>query len=97
MRLFPYRVDTKGRMKPTMIDPVSRVAFVLAIPSKHAKYTAKALEALINSITSIKNNQKYSLAILLDNGSKFKREFDVLIEQKGLTHYWTYFKRLDIF
>ena len=129
MRLFPYRVDTKGRVnlrkkasnkkrKPknlkiepfglwavdtiqrvsngirryilTMIDPVSRVAFAIAIPSKHAKHTAKALEALIDGIAAAKKRQKHTLAILSDNGSEFKKEFDVLIEQKGLTHYWTY-------
>ncbi len=129
MRLFPYRVDSKGRVKPkkrasnkkrkpknlktkpfglwavdtiqrvsngirryilTMIDPVSRIAFAIAIPSKHAKHTAYALEALIDGITSIKNRQKHTLAILSDNGSEFKKEFDALIEQKGLTHYWTY-------
>ncbi len=129
MRLFPYRIDTKGRVKPrkrasnkkrkpknlktkpfglwavdtiqrvsngirryilTMIDPVSRIAFAIAIPSKHAKHTAYALEALIDGITSIKNRQKHTLAILSDNGSEFKKEFDALIEQKGLTHYWTY-------
>jgi len=129
MRLFPYRIDTKGRVKPrkrasnkkrkpknlktkpfglwavdtiqrvsngirryilTMIDPVSRIAFAIAIPSKHAKHTAYALEALIDGITSIKNRQKHTLAILSDNDSEFKKEFDALIEQKGLTHYWTY-------
>ena len=129
MRLFPYRVDTKGRVKPkkrvsnkkrkpknlktqpfglwavdtiqrvsngirryilTMIDPVSRIAFALAIPSKHAKHTAKALEALIDGITSVQKRQQHTLAILSDNGSEFKKEFDTLIEQKSLTHYWTY-------
>jgi len=129
MRMFPYRIDSKGRVKPkkrasnkkrkpkglktnpfqlwavdtiqivwsgikryilTMVDPTSRVAFAVAIPSKHAKHTAKALEALIDGISSIKLYQKSSLAILSDNGSEFKKEFDALIEQKGLTHYWTY-------
>ena len=73
-----------------MIDPISRVAFAVAIPSKHAKHTAKALEALIDGIAAAKKRQKHTLAILSDNGSEFKKEFDVLIEQKGLTHYWTY-------
>ncbi|WP_187648704.1 integrase core domain-containing protein [Nitrosophilus labii] len=74
----------------TMIDPVSRVAFAVAIPSKRAKHTAFALEALIDGITSIKNKQKYSLAILSDNGSEFKKEFDALLQQKNFIHYWTY-------
>jgi len=29
-------------------------------------------------------------AILSDNGSEFKKEFDSLLKEKGLTHYWTY-------
>ncbi|BAF69839.1 integrase core domain-containing protein [Nitratiruptor sp. SB155-2] len=72
----------------TMIDPLTRIAFAVAIPSKRAKHTAYALEALIDGITSIKHKRK--LAILSDNGSEFKKEFDALLEQKGLTHYWTY-------
>ncbi|BAF69598.1 hypothetical protein NIS_0484 [Nitratiruptor sp. SB155-2] len=71
-----------------MIDPLTRIAFAVAIPSKRAKHTAYALEALIDGITSIKHKRK--LAILSDNGSEFKKEFDALLEQKGLTHYWTY-------
>ena len=128
MRLFPCRIDTKGRVKPkkrerknrkpknlktkpfelwavdtiqrvsngikryilTMVDPTIRVAFAVAIPSKHAKHTACALEALIDGIATAKKRQKRSLAILSDNGSEFKKEFDALIEQKGLTHYWTH-------
>jgi len=129
MRMFPYRVDSKGRVKPkkrsakktrkpknlktrpfelwavdtieivsngikryilTMIDPLTRIAFAIAIPSKHAKHTAYALEALIEGITAIKTNQKHKLAILSDNGSEFKKEFDALLQQKELTHYWTY-------
>jgi len=31
----------------TMVDPVSRVAFAVAIPSKRAKYTAEGLRALV--------------------------------------------------
>ena len=73
-----------------MIDPVTRIAFAIAIPSKHTKHTAKALEALIEGISSIKLYKSSSLAILSDNGSEFKKEFDALLHKKGLTHYWTY-------
>lgn len=129
MRMFPYRVDFKGRVKPkkkerknrkpknlktkpfelwavdtiqivsqgikryilTMIDPTTRIAFAVAIASKKAKDTVIGLEALIDGITSIKHQQKkHTLAILSDNGSEFKKEFDALLEQKGFTHYWTY-------
>jgi transposase InsO family protein len=127
MRLFPQRIDSKGRVKPkkkeiknrkpknlktepmhmwavdtiqrvtagmrryimTMIDPNSRIAFAVAIPTKHTKHTAKVLEALIDGVTdNVDINKKFS--ILSDNGSEFKKEFDALLEQKQLTHYWTY-------
>ena len=127
MRLFPQRIDSKGRIKPkkkemknrkpkslktapmhlwavdtiqrvtagirryimTMIDPNSRIAFAVAIPTKHTKYTAKVLEALIDGVTDNMNiNDKFS--ILSDNGSEFKKDFDALLQEKQLTHYWTY-------
>lgn len=71
-----------------MIDPNSRIAFAVAIPSKHTKYTAKVLEALIDGVSINDIQDKFS--ILSDNGSEFKKEFDALLEKKQLTHYWTY-------
>ena len=127
MRLFPQRIDSKGRVKPkkkevknrkpkglksapmhlwavdtiqrvtagmrryimTMIDPNTRIAFAVAIPTKHTKHTAKVLEALIDGVTNNRDlNDKFS--ILSDNGSEFKKDFDALLDQKQLTHYWTY-------
>jgi transposase InsO family protein len=127
MRLFPSRIDSKGRTKikkrefknrkpkdlkadpmhlwavdtiqrvslgvkryiMTMIDPNSRIAFAVAIPSKHTKYTAIVLDALIDGLSSNENiNDKF--AILSDNGSEFKKDFDKLLQDKDLTHYWTY-------
>jgi transposase len=35
----------------TMIDPNSRIAFAVAIPSEHSKHTAKILEALIDGLS----------------------------------------------
>ena len=72
----------------TMIDPTSRIAFAVAIPSKHTKHTAKVLEALIDGVTITNTQNKFS--ILSDNGSEFKKEFDAVLEKKQLTHYWTY-------
>jgi transposase InsO family protein len=73
----------------TMIDPNTRIAFAVAIPTKHTKHTAKVLEALIDGVTNNRDvNDKFS--ILSDNGSEFKKDFDALLEQKQLTHYWTY-------
>jgi transposase InsO family protein/transposase len=126
MRLFPSRIDSKGRTKAkkrefknrkpkdlktdpmhlwavdtiqrvslgirryimTMIDPNSRIAFAVAIPSKHTKYTAKVLDALIGGLTIDNTSDKF--AILSDNGSEFKKDFDKLLKDKQPTHYWTY-------
>ena len=76
----------------TMVDPNSRIAFAVAIPTKHTKYTAKVLEALIDGLTGkIEINAKTKqFAILSDNGSEFMKEFEALLQEKGLTHYWTY-------
>ena len=72
----------------TMIDPNTRIAFAIAIPTKHTYYTAKVLEALIDGL--YEPNLKDKFAILSDNGSEFKKDFDKLLEEKQLTHYWTY-------
>ena len=74
----------------TMIDPNSRIAFAVAIPSKHAKNTAKALEALIDGLSYNADESRCKYSILSDNGSEFKKEFDGLLKEKKLTHYWTY-------
>jgi len=75
-----------------LVDPNSRIAFAVAIPTKHTKHTAKVLEALIDGLTgAIKLNTKpKQFAILSDNGSEFMKEFEALLQAKGLTHYWTY-------
>ena len=76
----------------TLVDPNSRIAFAVAIPSKHSKHTAKVLEALIDGLTgtiNLNSNPK-EFAILSDNGSEFMKEFEQLLQNKGLTHYWTY-------
>ncbi len=128
MRFAPYRIDSKGRVKPkkrnfknrkpknlktkamhlwavdtiqrvsdgmrryimTLIDPNSRIAFAVAIPTKHSKHTAKVLDALIDGLSNGINEKAKAFSILSDNGSEFMKEFDALIEQKGLQHYWTY-------
>jgi len=76
----------------TLIDPHSRIAFAVALPSKHSKHTAKVLEALIDGLTgTIELNVKpKQFSILSDNGSEFMKEFEALLQEKGLTHYWTY-------
>jgi transposase InsO family protein len=76
----------------TLVDPSSRIAFAVAIPTKHTKHTSKVLEALIDGLTgTIEINAKpKQFAILSDNGSEFMKEFETLLQEKGLTHYWTY-------
>ena len=126
MRLFPQRIDSKGRVKlkkkkiknrkpkglkaepmhlwavdtiqrvtagmrryiMTMIDPNSRIAFAVAIPTKHTTHTAKVLAALIDGVTNDTNDNKFS--ILSDNGSEFMKDFDKLLQDRNLTHYWIY-------
>jgi len=76
----------------TLVDPNSRIAFAVALPSKHSKHTAKVLEALIDGLTGdieVTLSPK-QFSILSDNGSEFMKEFESLLQQKGLTHYWTY-------
>ena len=76
----------------TLVDPNSRIAFAVAMPTKHTKHTAKVLEALIDGLrgTIELNTKPKQFAILLDNGSEFMKEFETLLQAKGLTHYWTY-------
>ena len=57
----------------TMIDPNSRIAFAVAIPSKKTEHTAKVLEALIDGLSYNPQNIKNRYAVLSDNGSEFKK------------------------
>ena len=75
MRLTPYRIDRNGKVK--------------TIKKREFKNTSKVLEALIDGVT-YNNTIKNKFTILSDNGSEFKKEFDNLLQQRSLTHYWTY-------
>ena len=76
----------------TLVDPNSRIAFAVALPSKHSKHTRRVLEALIDGVIGdvAITAQPKAFAILSDNGSEFMKEFDALLKEKQLTHYWTY-------
>ena len=74
----------------TMIDPNSRIAYAVAIPTKNTHYTSKVLAALIDGLSYDTKDIKNRYAILSDNGAEFKKDFDALIQEKQLTHYWTY-------
>jgi len=47
----------------TVVDPVSRIAFAVALPSKRARYSYEVLRALIGGNPGIKY-------LLSDNGSE---------------------------
>ena len=68
----------------TMIDINTRIAYAFAIPSKHTRYTALGLKALIKGINSP------NLEILTDNGSEFALHFKEAVKEHNLTHYFTY-------
>jgi len=76
----------------TLVDPNSRISFAVALPSKHSRHTAKVLEALIDGLTGTieLNTKPKQFSILSDNGSEFMKDFETLLQEKGLTHYWTY-------
>jgi len=67
----------------TFIDPKSRIAFGMTLPSKHSRHSAMALEALIEGNQGIE-------FLLSDNGSEFEGAFDELLKERGIQHYWTY-------
>jgi len=75
--------DGMRRYVLTMVDPLSRVAFAVAVPGKRAKYTAKVLKALVEGNPGMRG-------LLSDNGSEFEGEFDELLKERGIRHYWTY-------
>jgi transposase InsO family protein len=89
-----WTVDTIERVRDgmrryllTLIDPVSAIAFAVALPSKHARHTAAAAQALAEGLLP---NPGGKLMFLSDNGSEFKGAFDQTLQRLNLTHYWTY-------
>ncbi len=72
----------------TIIDPNTRIAFAVAIPTKHTRNTSIVLNALLEGMNGL--YEKNKLIVLSDNGSEFKKDFDNLLKEKQLTHYWTY-------
>jgi transposase InsO family protein len=59
----------------------------VALPSKGARHTAAAAQALIEGLGT---NPGHTLMFLCDNGSEFKGAFDQTLQRLGLTHFWTY-------
>ncbi|MBS9778841.1 MAG: hypothetical protein KGV58_00865, partial [Campylobacteraceae bacterium] len=57
----------------TIIDPNTRLAYAVAIPTKHTHNTAIVLSTLLDGLSGLYENNKFM--ILSDNGSEFKKEF----------------------
>jgi transposase InsO family protein len=76
--------DGLRRYIVTFIDPVSRMAYALAVSSKHAKHTAQAMTLAL----SLWPNTPRTL--LSDNGSEFEADFARLLEQQDMKRWYTY-------
>ena len=90
--MHPWAVDTIQKVSNgirryimTLVDPNSRIAFAVALPSKHSKHTGRVLEALIDGVIGdvTITAQPKAFAILSDNGSEFMKEFDALLREKN--------------
>jgi transposase InsO family protein len=68
----------------TFIDPVSHFAFAVGLPSKHAQYTARALDSGLSLLP------QRPTTVLSDNGSKFKADFAQLLKERGIKRWYTY-------
>jgi predicted transcriptional regulator len=58
----------------TFIDPVSHFAFAVGLPSRHVRYTARALEQGLSLLP------QRPTTVLSDNGSEFEADFAQLLE-----------------
>jgi hypothetical protein len=76
--------DGMRRYIVTFIDPVSHFAFAVGLPSKHARYTARALEQGLSLLP------QRPTTVLSDNGSKFKADFAQLLKERGIKRWYTY-------
>ncbi|MFZ5537927.1 MAG: integrase core domain-containing protein [Pseudomonadota bacterium] len=85
-------LDGVRRYILSLFDPVSRMGFAVALPSKTTQATAQALEALILVLSEPQQPMSAPrvLYVLSDNGPEFKKHFHALLEKHGLTHFWTY-------
>lgn len=99
MDIITYRFEGRNHDVLTAIDLNTRVAYAKHLPTKHTKYTARALLEIIKNVerlrakalsSSTNNNSKIPITILSDNGSEFHKEFEALIKEKKLEHLWTY-------
>jgi transposase InsO family protein len=84
-------VDTIERVRDglrryilTFIDPASRFAFALAIPSKASRHTQTALTAALSLLPAKPQ------VVLSDNGSEFESGFAKTLQAHGIKRWYTY-------
>jgi hypothetical protein len=68
----------------TFTDPVSHFAFAVAVPSKHARHTARALDLALSLLPQTPK------ILLSDNGSEFEGDFARLLTERGIGRWYTY-------
>lgn len=99
MDTITYRFEGKNHYILTAIDLSTRVAYATTLPSKHTRHTSKALLEILESVenlrakafsSSISLHHTKPITILSDNGSEFHKDFENLIQERGLQHLWTY-------
>jgi len=76
--------DGMRRYIVSFIDPVSHFAFAVGLPSKHARYTARALEQGLSLLP------QRPTTVLSDNGSEFEADFARLLKERGIQRWYTY-------
>jgi len=67
---------------------VSHFAFAVGLPSKHARYTARALDSGLSLLP------QRPTAVLSDNGSEFEADFDRLLRERGIRRWHASPRRL---
>jgi len=61
-----------------------QIAFAVGLPSKHARYTARALDS---GLPLLPHTTKVALS---DNGSEFEADFAQLLKERGIKRWYTY-------
>jgi transposase InsO family protein len=68
----------------TFIDPASRFALAVALPSKASRHTQSALSAALSLLPTKPQ------VVLSDNGSEFEADFAKALETHGMKRWYTY-------
>ncbi len=68
----------------TFIDPCSRFAFAVATATASSRHATHALDALCALLPAPPR------VLLSDNGPEFQGHFQHRLDERGITHWWTY-------